>query len=648
MKFKFKYFLFIILFLQISISSISQAIIPISRTNWSGAAPVGWSDNQGTTPTYASDVCGSSGSISGRLDNAGENFVVNYNTGASNLSFCLKGNGYTPGQFNVEESVAGVVWTNVQTITAISATSSSFTVVLNCASRYVRFIYTTKNVGNIAIDDVIITQGTCGGGNTITTGAITTAPFNLATCTSTASGSVAFSSSGIFNAGNVYTAQLSDASGSFAAPVNIGTLSSTANSGSIPFTLPAGTLAGTGYIIRIISSNPSIIGSNSTAFTITSGCTPVCPSLKAALINGCAGPCSAEGNNELIILNSGSYSIPVNPTNLNISFTGTNFTTGFSAQPSVVSNLNTLAGCGSLFIDVSASGVIPPNSNFMIMNTGSCFDFNFSGYCSLAPIYVAFSNAASWPASGFFTNGGASVKNFVTNFTSISATCGSSTYTYIPNDLTTFASSGDGASVSWATIGGPATYINEGCTPPPIVLPIQLLDFYGSKNGSVNELTWKVAQEENIQSYIIEKSNDGISFNEFSSVLFSGNNNAFQSKVYSLIDDSPFKEVTYYRLNTKENNGKIYKHKIISIDQNEKGWQYFQYIENNQLHVDFKNLVPKNSMIKLYDITGKELIKVDVTESHTIINTSELGAGIYFISISSPYKTENFKIILSK
>ena len=68
----------------------------------------------------------------------------------------------------------------------------------------------------------------------------------------------------------MYTAQLSDATGSFAAPVAVGTLTSTANSGTIAVTLPAGATTGTNYRIRVISSNPAAIGTdNGINFTIT-------------------------------------------------------------------------------------------------------------------------------------------------------------------------------------------------------------------------------------------------------------------------------------------------------------------------------------------------------------------------------------------
>ncbi|MDR3680536.1 MAG: SBBP repeat-containing protein [Flavipsychrobacter sp.] len=80
--------------------------------------------------------------------------------------------------------------------------------------------------------------------------------------------SIPFTITGSYNSSNIFTAQLSNAAGSFAAPVTIGTLSGT-TSGSIPCTIPANTPAGIGYRIRVISSSPAVIGSdNGTNLTI--------------------------------------------------------------------------------------------------------------------------------------------------------------------------------------------------------------------------------------------------------------------------------------------------------------------------------------------------------------------------------------------
>lgn len=59
----------------------------------------------------------------------------------------------------------------------------------------------------------------------------------------------------LFKTGNVFTAQLSDASGNFNTPVNIGTLTSTTN-GSIVCNVPTGLTPGNGYRVRIVSTNP--------------------------------------------------------------------------------------------------------------------------------------------------------------------------------------------------------------------------------------------------------------------------------------------------------------------------------------------------------------------------------------------------------
>ncbi|MCX6197679.1 MAG: lamin tail domain-containing protein [Bacteroidetes bacterium] len=80
--------------------------------------------------------------------------------------------------------------------------------------------------------------------------------------------SVPYTVNAPFTAGNIFTAELSDASGGWGSPTTIGTLSSV-NSGSITATIPTSTPNGTGYKIRVRGSNPVIVGSdNSFAITI--------------------------------------------------------------------------------------------------------------------------------------------------------------------------------------------------------------------------------------------------------------------------------------------------------------------------------------------------------------------------------------------
>lgn len=88
---------------------------------------------------------------------------------------------------------------------------------------------------------------------------ITTGTVNTSLCQGT-SFDVPFTKDGELADGNIFTAQLSDANGSFSNPVNIGTLADTTN-GIIRATLPIN-ITGTGYRVRVVSSSPSANGTD--------------------------------------------------------------------------------------------------------------------------------------------------------------------------------------------------------------------------------------------------------------------------------------------------------------------------------------------------------------------------------------------------
>ncbi len=73
--------------------------------------------------------------------------------------------------------------------------------------------------------------------------------------------SLNYSANIAFLSGNTFTAQLSNSSGLFTSPVNIGSLSST-TSGAILCTIPLGTTASSNYRIRITGSNPVYISND--------------------------------------------------------------------------------------------------------------------------------------------------------------------------------------------------------------------------------------------------------------------------------------------------------------------------------------------------------------------------------------------------
>lgn len=158
---------------------------------------------------------------------------------------------------------AGSTWLSGATYSGVSVwTQASISLPSwdNLADFRIRFKWQNLDVGSdpaFSVGDVLITA--MSGVSSITT-------TNNITPTSWCNGSnqnltVNFNAAGTFNAGNIYTAELSDASGSFAAPTTIGTLnSSTSGALSISATVLASTVTGNGYRIRVVASNPSTIG----------------------------------------------------------------------------------------------------------------------------------------------------------------------------------------------------------------------------------------------------------------------------------------------------------------------------------------------------------------------------------------------------
>lgn len=152
--------------------------------------------------------------------------------------------------------------------------------------------------------------------------------------------SVPFTAVGAYNAGNIFTAQLSDNNGNFNSPITLGTLSGTA-SGNISATIPNSVPLGNGYQIRVISSNPSITNSPSKSLPVLSACPSPCPSTLTLQNNPTDNITSGNGIREASA--TGGTIVASNV------ISGSNTTVIYRAGSSITLNAGFLADRGVVF-----------------------------------------------------------------------------------------------------------------------------------------------------------------------------------------------------------------------------------------------------------------------------------------------------------
>ncbi len=94
-----------------------------------------------------------------KFDNQGDYVIIYYHGEANKLSYTVKNNSFSGGQFDVLESVNGIDYTTVHSYsgsTLVGTMNESYQI--NTSSKYIKFIYTTKSSGNVALGKINIKQ----------------------------------------------------------------------------------------------------------------------------------------------------------------------------------------------------------------------------------------------------------------------------------------------------------------------------------------------------------------------------------------------------------------------------------------------------------------------------------------------------------
>jgi type IX secretion system substrate protein len=196
---------------------------------------------------------------------------------------------------------------------------------------------------------------------------------------------------------------------------------------------------------------------------------------------------------------------------------------------------------------------------------------------------------------------------------------------------------------------------NAGCidkvlfSPNISVLPIKLVYFQGAMENNQVVLQWKVAQNEAVDRFEVERSEDGINFVPAGTVFPKAKSDANN---YSYTETKNSYKI-YYRLKMYDKNQTItYSGTIVLQNSNAKGGSLT--IVNNpatdKLTLSYPSATNQSVEIKIYDLAGRMQMnqKTNVYQGSNFISlalNSAFTAGTYFVEVRDASERQTAKFV---
>lgn len=171
-------------------------------------------------------------------------------------------------------------------------------------------------------------------------------------------------------------------------------------------------------------------------------------------------------------------------------------------------------------------------------------------------------------------------------------------------------------------------------------LPVELAQFDVRLLDNRVKLDWSTYSETNNAYYTIERSTDGIHFEELSRVEGAGNSNGFLS--YESYDNQPFIGTNYYRLRQTDYDGGFKFSEIRTIQVNHLQAQIFPNPANGVLNIRLD--APEQALIRFVNANG-QLMKEFIWQQQ-MIDVSDIPAGMYYVHIITNEKSSTEKLII--
>jgi hypothetical protein len=192
------------------------------------------------------------------------------------------------------------------------------------------------------------------------------------------------------------------------------------------------------------------------------------------------------------------------------------------------------------------------------------------------------------------------------------------------------------------------TFFLGSVNPTMTTLPIQFTSFTATPENGEVVLNWSTAEELNSDYFTVQRSADGISWENLQQVAAAGNSSS--AAAYTSYDRSPLPGVSHYRLMmTDKDGGTTYSIvALVNFNGNVSGISVYPNPAVNYINISFST--PGNYTLTLVNEIGQVLAtNASVNAGNLVWNVSNRTPGIYFIQIlSQDGHSETRKIIIRR
>ena len=186
----------------------------------------------------------------------------------------------------------------------------------------------------------------------------------------------------------------------------------------------------------------------------------------------------------------------------------------------------------------------------------------------------------------------------------------------------------------------------------PVILPVNLIQFKGKKQGGNILLDWTTTNEIQLVRFEIERSASGSRYEKIGEVQASGTGNTYKS--YSFTDGHPLTATNFYRLKMLDSDGKYTYSNVVAFGGNQsKGIIVSNVFPNPftdkiNLNIILDKAVPLD--LRIIDIAGRIIFTTNLqgkagSNSLQWDGLNKLSEGIYYIRITTPDTSLQQKIV---